>query len=114
LGFVEEVKRTEEECVKLDYYMLKGISDIIKELEGITGVPSSVLVNKEGITIEQGFRTPSKEVSEELSAERQTRFENLVREVSIRYLFLGKASRLIVEKDRMSIEFRPASNIFKP
>lgn len=103
----------EEEYVKLDYYILKGISDIIKELEGIAGVPSSVLVDKDRITIEQGFRPPTKEVSGDLSAERQEKFEKLVREVSLRYLFTSKASRIIIEKDRVLIEFRPAHNIYK-
>lgn len=103
----------EEEYVKLDSYMLKGIFDIVKELEGITGVPSSVLVDKEGVTIEQGFRRPTKEVSEELLVERQTKFEKLVREVSTRYLFSGKASRIIIESGRLLIEFRPPINILK-
>lgn len=93
--------------------MLKSISDVTKELEGIASVPSSVLVDKERIIIEQGFRAPSKEVTEELSAERQTIFEKLVREVALRYLFTGKASRIIIDKDRILIEFRPASNIYK-
>ncbi|MBS7636743.1 hypothetical protein KEJ37_05350 [Candidatus Bathyarchaeota archaeon] len=102
----------EEEYVRLDYYLLKGISDIIKELEAITGVPSSVLVDRDRITIEQGFRPPT-EVSGELSAERQEKFEKLVREISLRYLFTSKASRLIIEKDKLLIEFCPLTNIYK-
>jgi len=42
----------EEERVKLDPYMLKGISDITKETEEITNAHSSVLVDKDEITIE--------------------------------------------------------------
>lgn len=99
--------------VKLDPYTLKGIFNATRELEDLTDQSSSLIVDEEAITIVQSFNIPMKE----RSVERQKKFEKLVREVSLRYLFSGKASRIIIERDkdhgRLLIEFRPPTNIFK-
>jgi len=103
--------------VKVDSSVLEAISNVREQLLKLTGSSSSLIVEEEGVTIEAYFHVPMKEMGEELSAERQKKFEKLVREVSIDYLFPGKARRIIIETERDSgkllIEFRPPHNILK-
>ena len=103
--------------VKVDSSVLEAISDVREKFLKLTGSNSSLIVEDEGVTIEAYFDVPRKEMGEEPSAERQKKFEKLVRAMAIDYLFSGKARRIIIETERDSgkllIEFRPSRNILK-
>jgi hypothetical protein len=102
---------------KIDPMVLEAINKIGERLSKLTGSSPSLIIEEEGLTIEAYFKVPTKETGEELSAETRRKFEELLRVVSIDYLFSGKARRITIETERdtgkLLIEFHPIHKIIE-